>query len=150
VARKRLLPLIGSVAAVACLGWWLFGWSTHCDGGSCMTMHRFFGRTTWIDSVMVAGDKTLRERLVFSWSEPFLNGDPTTVCAAIFPETWQDWDGDGRWDTWLYRVGPRSGDNCQVEYRVDTKGRGVPDWVFTVPYGEYKKAKQMMVDRRGF
>lgn len=113
-------------------------------------MQRFFGRTTRIDSVFVTGDKALRERLVFSWSEPFVNGDPMTECAAIVPETWQDANGDGRWDTWLYRVGPDSEGNCRVEYRVDTKGCGSPDWTFSVPYAEYEKAKQMMVDRRGF
>lgn len=131
-------------------GWWMFGWSTYRLNGSEMTTHRFFGRVTRIDSVVVANGKRLRERLVFSWSEPFVNRDPISDCGAIWPEMWQDRNGDGRCDTWLYRVGPDSAGRCQVEYRVDTKGTGRPDFVFRLPYGQREKADTMMRERRGY
>jgi hypothetical protein len=130
--------------------WWLFGFSTYRMGESRTTLYRRFGRVTRIDSNVVANGKTIHERLVFSWSKPFVSGDPITDCAAIFPESWQDRNGDGRWDTWIYRVGPDSTGHCKVEYRVDTKGLGRPDWIFTLPYGQYKKADAMMQERRGF
>lgn len=115
-----------------------------------MTFYRRFGRVTRIDLDSPVNGTTTRERLLFSWSDPFVNGDPLTDCAAIFPESWQDRNGDGRWDTWLYRVGPDAAGHCQVEYRIDTKGSGRPDWVFRLPYGQYGKANAMIRERRGF
>lgn len=70
--------------------------------------------------------------------------------AAILPEVWQDWDGDGNWDTWLYRVGPDRQGECSVEYRVDLSGDGRPDWRFIRRYGEYEQARSKIVTRRGF
>jgi hypothetical protein len=59
-------------------------------------------------------------------------------------------NGDGRWDTWLRRVGPDESGRCRVEYRVDTKLTGTPDWVFVLDFADYEKGDEMMKARRGF
>jgi hypothetical protein len=150
ISRKSL-TIAGLVAIGAGVSWWLFGFSRIQFRGTTMTSYRFFGRVTRIDSTGTGDDgKTQRERLVFTWSKPFRNRHWVTGCEAIFPESWEDRNGDGRWDTWIYRVGPDPRGECQVEYRVDTKNSGRPDWVFRLPDGEYKKANAMMIERRGF
>ena len=150
--NRRKFKLLGVLIVIG-LGssWWLFGFTTsRLADGSRMPLYRRFGRVTQIESDVVVKGKTIHDRLLFPWSEPFVNGDPLTECAAIFPESWQDRNGDGRWDTWLYRVGPDSAGHCQIEYRVDTRGSGRPDWVFRLPHGQYEKAEAMMLERRGF
>ncbi len=132
------------------LAWWLFGFRTYRYGGSTMTLRRFFGRVTRIDSVIVSNGRRYPERILFPWSDPYTPGDPITECAAIFPQVWQDRNGDGRWDTWLRRVGPDSKSRCRIEYQVDTTLTGTPDWTFVLNYGDYKKADAMMKARRGF
>jgi hypothetical protein len=92
----------------------------------------------------------MRERAVYSLSQPFVNGFASSDCGAIPPELWQDRNGDGLWDTWIYRVAPDSTGHCQVEYRVDTKMSGRPDWVFILPYGQHELADAMIKERRGF
>jgi hypothetical protein len=140
------LVLVGAGAS-----WWLFGFNRTQLPDGTITAYRFFGRVTRIDSTWTGNDgKTRRQRLVFTWSKPFRNRHWVTGCDAIFPESWNDLNGDGLWDTWIYRVGPDATGTCQVEYRVDTKNSGRPDWVFRLPYGEYKKANAMMIARRGF
>jgi hypothetical protein len=127
MTTRGRLTVVALVVVGLGASWWLFGFSTYRLGDSSLTMCRFFGRVTRIDSYVVAKGKAYRERRLFSWSEPFVNGNSVTDCGAIHPEVWQDLNGDGRWDTWLFRVGPDSSGHCQVEYRVDTKGTGRPD-----------------------
>jgi hypothetical protein len=150
MSRRRAVLTVGIVLGLIAIAWWLFGFSTHRIVGSKMTLHRFFGRVTRIDSEIPVEGKTIRERLLFSWSKPWVNFDPLTDCAAIFPEVWQDRNGDGKWDTWLRRVGPDAKGHCQVEYQVDTTLSGKPDWTFVLDYGDYKKADAMIKARRGF
>ena len=137
-------------ASVVLLGgvWWLFGISVSRVGPSTCVSRRFFGRVTRIHLF----DATFRERerLLFRWSEPFEIGDPITDCAAIFPERWLDMNGDGRWDTWLMRLGPDASGHCRVEYRVDTTLSGAPDWTFVREFSEYDDAHRAIVARRGF
>jgi hypothetical protein len=148
---RRRLAFAAIVLGLIGVGWWLFGFSTLKRGASRMTLYRFFGRVTRIESVVAAANgKAFHERILFPWSQPFVNGDPITDCAAIFPEVWQDRGGHGRWDTWLKKVGPDSNGNCQVKYLVDTKGTGKPDWTFVMNYGDYKKADEAIKARRGF
>ena len=89
-------------------------------------------------------------RIIYSWREPYEQGDPVTSCAAVLPETWQDWNADGRWDTWTYRVGPNPTGECAVEYRVDLNADERSDWRFVSPFGAYQHARQVIVARRGF
>jgi hypothetical protein len=150
MTSRRRLAIPALVIAGLGVSWWLFGFNTHQFGESSITSHRFLGRVTRIDSVVVAGGRAVRTRQIYPWAEPFVNGDPMTDCAAICPESWQDRNGDGRWDTWIYRVGPDGAGQCQVEYRVDSKGAGQPDWVFRLPAGQFEKANLMIKERRGF
>lgn len=94
------------------------------------------------------------ERLVYPWSEPFTPGDPLTSCAAIPPETWSDGNADGRWDTWRIRLGPDKDGECSIEYRIDTKLTGEPDWIFTKGFLEsqdnHESIHASIVARRGF
>jgi hypothetical protein len=92
----------------------------------------------------------MRERILYKWSEPYEPGDPATSCAAILPEIWQDWNGDGKWDTWLFRTGPAARGDCSVEYRIDLTQDGKADWRFVSPHGEYASARTRIVARRGF
>lgn len=150
MTRGRAL-LVGAVAIVgAGAGWWLFGFTTFRRDNSQMTFRRFFGRVTRIDSSVAVDGKIRRDRILFPWSDPYVPGDPMTTCGAIFPEVWQDRNGDGTWDTWLRRVGPDAAGDCKVEYRVDTKGTGQPDWMFVMAYKDFKKADELMKARRGF
>ncbi len=139
---------LGLAALLAGSAWWLFGLSVSRTGGSTYVARRLFGRVTRIHVLDDAFRE--RERLLFSWSEPFEVGDPITECASIFPERWLDMNGDGRWDTWLKRIGPDSSGRCRVEYRVDTTLTGQPDWTFTRDFSEHEEAQAAMVARRGF
>jgi hypothetical protein len=113
-----------------------------------LVLRRSFGRVTRVDILDAASHA--RERILFPWSEPYQPGDAATQCATIFPEHWLDMNGDGRWDTWLRRTGPDQNGRCRVEYQVDTKLAGTPDWVFVLDFGEYDKGNAMMKARRGF
>jgi len=140
------------VLITAIVLWWLFGVSIYREPkfNATMISHRFFGRVTRIDYKVVDHGITYKERWLFSWSDPYTEGDPITECAAIFPERWQDCNGDGKWDTWLFKIGPDSSGKCKIQYRVDTKLSGKPDWVFMAEYGDYEKTRQMIIERRGF
>lgn len=146
----RRLRLVAGIAGLLGVAWWLFGFTTHRQGPFTTRLHRHWGRVTRIDLSVTDGRRTTRERVLFPWSEPYEPGDPVSSCAAILPEVWQDWDGDGNWDTWLYRVGPDRQGECSVEYRVDLSGDGRPDWRFIRRYGEYEQARSKIVTRRGF
>ena len=150
MTTRRKIVVVTLMVSTAAVGWWLFGFSVSRTGESHITLHRFFGRVTRIDSVIVMNGKARRERILFPWSAPFAAGDPATECGAIFPEVWQDRKGDGRWDTWLKKVGPDASGHCQVQYLVDTKGSGKPDWIFVMNYGDYKRADEAIKARRGF
>src|SRR5262245_47704171 len=95
---------IGLVLLTMGLLWWQFGFSVVETNELTVVTRRVFGRVTRIHVF----DRSWRERerLLFPWLEPFEHGDPITECAAIFPKHWQDRNRDGRWDTWLSRVGP--------------------------------------------
>jgi hypothetical protein len=145
----RATGIVGATAFLLGTGWWLFGSSTHGSKLGRIVTHRFFGRTTSIDMYFPGSRKPV-ERLVYSWAEPFEQGDPITSCAAIPPARWQDRNHDGQWDTWLLRTGPDDSGECGIEYRVDTTGRGEPDWTFSLPYGQYRHADELIKKRRGF
>jgi hypothetical protein len=113
-------------------------------------MHRRFGRVTRVDLEATDGRRTDRVRIRYSWREPFEPGDPTTSCAAVLPETWQDWNADGRWDTWTYPIGPDRAGECAVEYRVDLNADQRPDWRFVSPFGSSQRARKMILARRRF
>ena len=131
--------------------WYLFGFKTESTGdGWKWVLHRSFGRVTRIDHFRPANGSRPFERIVFPWSEPYEGGDPMTSCASIFPELWQDRNGDGKWDTWAKRVGPDADGECRVRYEVDTSGSGKPDWVFVADLRDYEKASQAIIARRGF
>jgi hypothetical protein len=134
--------------AVGLTGWWLFGFSRESEGPLTTTMYRRFGRVTRSD--MSDRSRNDRMRVIYSWSEPYEQGDPITSCAAVLPETWQDWNADGRWDTWTYRVGPDRAGECSVEYRVDLNGDERSDWRFVSAFHSSDRARQRIVDHRGF
>ena len=138
-----------AMLALAAIAWALFGWSTYTSKAGTLVSHRFFGRITNVD-IYLAGARTPVEHSVYSWSEPYAQGDPLTSCAAIPPARWQDRNHDGRWDTWLERTAPDVAGECGIEYRVDTTGRGVPDWTFSLPYGQQGRANDLIKSRRGF
>ena len=146
---RRVLRVAAVFAGLA-IAWWLFGWSTGITPLGKITLRRYFGRVTRIDCSTRVNGKLVRERILFPWSEPFVRGEPITSCAAIMPERWQDRNGDGRWDTWLRRVGPDGSGECHVEYLVDTLGSGKPDWSFVMSYRDFEKADAMIKERRGF
>lgn len=130
--------------------WYLFGFSTRSEPklGAKMVFHRFFGRVVRVD-VFASGTATPIERHLFPWSQPYAQGDPAS-CAGLLPETWQDWNRDGRWDVWLKNLGAGPDGECRTEYSVDTLGRGKPDWVFVANYGDYRKSREAIVAKRGF
>jgi hypothetical protein len=146
--RAHLWRAAALVALLLGLAWWLFGVSVWRLGKTTCVARRVFGRVTRIHVL----DETLKEReqILFSWSEPFEARDPATDCAAIFPEHWLDANRDGRWDTWLRRIGPDASGHCRVEYRVDTTLSGKPDWTFTRNSDDYEAAHAAIVARRGF
>src|SRR5262249_17974338 len=109
---------VGMALVVLAAAWWMFGFSVSRAGQFTHVSRRVFGTVTRIH--IFEGTLRERERVLFPWSEPFEGGDPITDCAAIFPERWLDMNGDGRWDTWLRRLGPDGSGECRVEYRVDT------------------------------
>lgn len=149
-AKSRTVRSLAGVACFLALAWWLFGFTTHREGPFTTRLYRRWGRVTRIDMSAIDGRRTTHERILFKWSEPYERGDPTTLCSAILPEVWQDWNGDGKWDTWLFRAGPNAQGECSVEYRVDLTNDGKPDWRFFSRHGEHEKARTRVVARRGF
>jgi hypothetical protein len=145
--RKKAL----AIAALALVGtcWWLFGITFYKEGPHTMTLHRWFGRVTRVD-VVSSAEKVTRLRILYSWSEPYEQGDPIGSCSSTLPEAWQDWNGDGRWDTWTYRVGPDRAGECSVEYRVDLNNDERPDWRFVSRFGDWDRAHEAIKRRRGF
>ena len=148
--RKRTHLIAVAAICVVGVGWWLFGFSTHCEGPFTTTMHRRFGRVTRVDLSASDGRRITRERILYTWTEPYEAGDPITSCAAIPPEVWQDRNDDGKWDTWLLRVGPDNQGNCSTEYRVDLTNDGRADWTFISPHGAHEQARRQIETRRGF
>jgi hypothetical protein len=145
--------IIRSAAGVACLlalAWWLFGFTTHQEGLFTTKFYRRWGRVTRIDMSADDGHRIMHERILFKWSEPYEPGDPATSCTAIHPEVWQDWNGDGKWDTWLFRRNTNTQGECSVEYRVDLTNDGKADWQFISPFGKHEEARTKIVSRRGF
>lgn len=131
-ARVRKVAVALSLLAAS---WWLFGFEVGGSGDYTYIFRRVLGPVTRIH---VFSKEWLEvERTLFSWSEPFRNAHYTTDCGMIFPEIWRDSNEDGRWDTWLRRVGPDENDHCQVEYNVDTDEDGVADWTFLADYFDY-------------
>jgi hypothetical protein len=111
--------------------------------------YRFFGRITRIESTL-PGHSSPTVRALYSWSEPFENVDPLTSCAAIVPERWQDRNADGRWDTWEKRIGPDASGECSIRYEIASANSTKPQWSFTLPFGDHKKAEARMRQLRGF
>jgi hypothetical protein len=146
VTRTRVFARLGVATVVLGLGWWLFGFRIQRTRGTTIVARRVFGRVT---RVHIFEGLHERERILLDWSDPY-GGDPATECAAIFPQRWLDLNGDGRWDTWLKRLGPDPTGHCLVQYQVDTADSGRPDWVFALPFNEYQKGTAMMKRRRGF
>ncbi len=138
-----------AIGALAGLGtaWWLFGCSVRRSDNQVVILRRVFGRVT---NVHIFSGRAERERILFPWSEPYEQADPTSECAAIPPERWMDLNGDGRWDTWLRRVGPDDRGHCAVQYQVDTNLDAKPDWQFVLGFSDYEKGAAMMKARRGF
>jgi hypothetical protein len=138
------------VATTVCLlsvAWWQFGVTVYRLGDRTAVEQRVLGRVT---AIHVLAGLAERERFLFPWSEPFEHGDPLTECAAILPEHWLDLNSDGRWDTWLKRLGPDGAGRCSVQYLVDTDLDGRSDWTFVLRFSEYDKGTAMMKARRGF
>jgi hypothetical protein len=148
----RWLIVVVVIIAVASATWWLFGWTTGITPEGPQTAHRFFGRVTRLDDTTKVNGRMVRERILYRWSAPFGRGEGWQSCVVIPPERWQDRNNDGRWDTWLRRVGPDTRGECSVEYLVDTKGTGQPGWSFVVAYGAEKQqqADALVAARRGF
>jgi hypothetical protein len=136
--------------ALALVAWWLFGFSSTTEDRIRVRRYRYFGRVTRIDIVVTKPGQTNHTRILYPWSEPWREGDPITSCAAIPPEVLQDRNGDGTWDTWLYRVGPDSSGQCSVEYRIDLTNDGRADWRFVSAYGQYGEADRRIHTRRNF
>jgi hypothetical protein len=150
LAWPRLTAVVVGLALLASFTWFMFGFTSRAlpDLGSRLVFHRFFGRVVSVD-VYAGGTPTPIERHVFSWSQPYGQGDPAS-CAGLVPETWQDWNRDGKWDTWLRNLDPGSDGECQTQYEVDTLGTGKPDWTFVANYGDYEQSKESIIARRGF
>ena len=88
------MPLLATL--VLCLAVWsLFGFRvTHLESHTVIA-RRVFGRVTQIH--LIEG-WTEVERLIFLWSEPFVNAHNFSSLddsAAIFPGVWQDRDRNG-------------------------------------------------------
>ena len=139
--------VLGALLALG-LSWWLFGITVVRLGSGTVVLQRVLGRVTRIYFL----DPTFREteRLLYPWSEPYEQGDPMTFCASLVPERWLDANHDGRWDTWLLKLGPDASGECGLEFRVDTMLKGQPDWVFTRRGQEVQKAWAVIEARRGF
>jgi hypothetical protein len=148
-AGKAVVLGVSTPALMGAVIWLLFGSSSQSLELGRIVKHRSWGRTTSVD-MYALGDAQPVDRLIFSWHEPALDGDLMTSCAAIPPVQWCDHNHDGRWDMWLYRTGPDASGECGVEYRVDTTGRGTPDWTFSLPFGQYHVARELIETRRGY
>ncbi|HEX7829137.1 MAG TPA: hypothetical protein VF787_05750, partial [Thermoanaerobaculia bacterium] len=111
---------------------------------------RRWGRVTRIDISANDDRKIARERIYYTWSEPYEPGDPTTSCSTIPAEVWQDWNGDGQWDTWLFRSGPNASGDCSVNYRIDLTNDGQHDWQFISSLANHEEARTRIISRRGF
>ncbi|HEX8169257.1 MAG TPA: hypothetical protein VF824_01815 [Thermoanaerobaculia bacterium] len=142
--------VVAGGAILLALAWWLFGFTTYREGPFTTTLYRRWGRVTRIDMSANDARQITHERILFKWSDPYEPGDPTTSCAAIPSEVWQDRNRDGKWDTWLFRTSPNAHGDCSIEYRVDLTNDGHPDWQFTSAFGKYEEARAGIVRRRGY
>jgi hypothetical protein len=148
--RKRIAMMSVATLALCLAVWWLFGFRVSRSERHTVILRRVFGRVTQIH---VIEGWTEVERLIFPWSDPFVNAHNFSSlddCAAIFPAVWQDRDRNGEWDTWRFRVGPNAAGNCQVEYRVDSTGDGAADFVFVAAGSDYEASEARIKARRGF
>ncbi len=148
--RTRRLAKVLVLAVVVAGAWHLFGFTPYSSPETKIRMvfHRSFGRVVRVD-MFAAGLETPMERHLFPLSNPYRRGDPIT-CAGRFPETWQDRNRDGKWDTWLRNLEPGPDGRCRTEYPVDTLGSGKPDWVFVAASDDYHETREAIVARRGF
>jgi hypothetical protein len=145
---KRALLIFAAVA----LGWWLFGVRIDPEMGVRTVAWRWFGRYTCVDIFWEREGMKGRSRYLFPWSEPFTPGshpNPITSCHSI-PETWEDWDGDGKWDIWMRRMPPDARGECATEYRIDLDRDETPDWKFIAGAEEWEETRRRIVARRGW
>lgn len=141
---------VPTLLALGGVAWWLFGVSIHSNEVMTLVLHRRFGRVLRVDVLYATSRAQCRERLLYTWAEPFAFGDPLTSCAALAPEAWQDRNCDGHWDTWTRRIGPDAQGRCQVEFEVDTTADGEPDWRFLSAFADIDEAIERIEARRGF
>ena len=127
---RRGLAACGLVA----VAWWQFGVTVRrpvLDGGTAV-LQRFFGKTTQVRFFNKEGLQTIRLR--YAWSTPFVEDGHFLTALAEGEggpvEAWHDQNADGLWDTWTKKHNPDSSGGCSIEYMIDTKGTGKPDWVF--------------------
>lgn len=148
--RTRRLTQVLVLAIVVAGAWHLFGFTPYSlpETKARVVFHRSFGRVVRVDR-FAAGLETPVERHLFPLSNPYRRGDPIT-CAGRFPETWQDRNRDGKWDTWLRNLDPGPDGQCRTEYSVDTLGSGKPDWVFVADSDNYHETREAIVARRGY
>ena len=91
----KSVAISAAVLAFACVAvWFFFGSSTYTSTLGTVVTHRFFGRTTSID-MYFPGERAPVEHFVYSWSEPYQEGDSLASCAVIPPARWQDRNHDG-------------------------------------------------------
>lgn len=148
LARSRLTAAAVGSALILPILWLLFGFASKDASGSRLVFHRFFGRVVRID-IYRSGAPSPTERHLFTWSQPYEQGDPAS-CAGLVPEIWQDWNGDGKWDTWLRNIEPGPDGECRTQYQVDTLGTGKPDWTFVANYGDSEQSREAIIAKRGF
>ncbi|HEX7830165.1 MAG TPA: hypothetical protein VF787_10935, partial [Thermoanaerobaculia bacterium] len=80
---SRRTRSIAGVVVLLALGWWLFGFTTYREGPYTTQHFRRWGRVTRIDISANDDRKIARERIYYTWSEPYEPGDPTTSCSTI-------------------------------------------------------------------
>ena len=143
VRARRFNAFVVVVLGVVAL-WYLFGWST-LDNPSLgiIRQHRYFGRTT-ILTADTNRDGSIDFRAAYQWSDPY-QGTVNGPCGDNNVLLTEDRNHDGRWDTWVERVGI-----CQLLWRADTTGDGAPDWQLQAPYNESQKVYEVLQEKRGF
>ena len=120
--KRTAVLVIGLLACIGSLCWWLFGWSTEGPDGFTITADRFFGRVVRL-SIDSDGDGRINETWRYSWKrQHFPHREPM--------EKISDTDRDGKWDTWATPVqDPDTVSSGELEwrYRLDTTGDSVAD-----------------------